>query len=190
MTREDIITAARSIFARKGYEGLGMRTLAAELKCALSVLYYHFENKDQILKTMFDETNTALGVARNLLPEVASAKAMLEQRIIFQFEHSEEVIAVLKYYLHFRDTFAQKDDGLLPVKAYQHMLEVVEKGIVTGEFHISQAVSTARMLTHSVNGFLLEYYPKEITPKELRKLTKEISTFLAGALTSQSATSL
>jgi AcrR family transcriptional regulator len=182
MTKEDILIASRRIFARKGYDGLGMRILASELDCALSVLYHHFENKDQLLKSMFDWTNTSLGEARLNLPKTDSAFKMLEQRIEFQFEHIEQVVAVLKYYFHFRDTFIEKDDGILPAKAYRHMLEVVECGNATGEFHVAKPEQAARMLTHCVNGFLLEYYPKRLVDTERKVLVDEIASFLVRAL--------
>jgi AcrR family transcriptional regulator len=182
MTKEDILIASRRIFARKGYDGLGMRILASELDCALSVLYHHFENKDQLLKSMFDWTSSSLGEDRANLPITDSANKMLEQRIEFQFDHIEQVVAVLKYYFHFRDTFSEIEDGILPSKAYHHMLEVVERGNTTGEFKVAQPEQAARILTHCVNGFLLEYYPKRLAGTERTVLVDEIASFLVRAL--------
>lgn len=186
-TEEMIRTIALRIFAAKGYDGLSMRTLAAASGVGLSSIYHFFADKDVLLKDIFDRTNTQLGKERLRLKPRATARQMLKDRIRFQFMHMEEVVFVLKYYLHFRDEFAARPEKILPAKAYLHVEEVLHKGISTGEFIIPAAriESLAKIITHSINGFLLEYYPQELRKSEMTRLVNELTDFTMRSLTNK-----
>ncbi|HSE60777.1 MAG TPA: TetR/AcrR family transcriptional regulator, partial [Candidatus Saccharimonadales bacterium] len=106
-TDELIRTTAKRLFAGYGYDGVSMRTLAQESGVSLSSIYHFFRDKDVLLKAVYLETNRRLGLARMQLPTQPTAEQMLAQLINFQFEHTEDVVYVLKYYLHFRDAFAK-----------------------------------------------------------------------------------
>lgn len=47
--RESILTAARGVFSRKGYDGASIRDIAEEANLSLSALYYYFSNKEDVL---------------------------------------------------------------------------------------------------------------------------------------------
>lgn len=182
MNSHDIILTTRSLFARRGYDGVSMRLLATEMHCTPSLLYYYFQNKDQILEAMFQTTNHELGEARAKLPAVPSATQMLSQQVKFQFDHAEEVVAVLKYYMHFRENFAQVEDGLLPAKAHLHIDEVLRRGMESGEFVVRELHKEARIITHTINGFVLEYFPVTLSDSQLKDLVGDITDFLLRAL--------
>ncbi len=181
MTKSTQITienTAKTIFARGGYDALSMRTLSKESSIGLSSIYNYFEDKDELLKTIFDKINTNLGVQRKLLPKRNSAKKMLEDRISFQFKYIEDIVFVLKYYLHFRPSFLHIDSGYIPAKAYLHIDEVITKGIETGEYYSSDEIADAKIMAHAINGFLLEYFPDTPRGKELKQLVLSLTDFL------------
>jgi AcrR family transcriptional regulator len=55
-TRERILDAALTLFAEKGYEATSMREIAEQLGITKAALYYHFESKADIVRTMLAET--------------------------------------------------------------------------------------------------------------------------------------
>jgi len=181
-TKQQIINQAEKLFALQGYEGVSMRELAKQCNIAPSVLYYYFADKDVLLKAMFDSINTELGKQRALLPQPKSAQEMLLQRVIFQLDNAEKVTAVLKYYLSYRQVFKKLKLGFVPEKAYLHIEEVLEYGLKTKEFAVKDVVEDAKVITHAINGFILEYYPKTPTGAEKIKLAKSITSFLLRAL--------
>jgi AcrR family transcriptional regulator len=181
-TKQQIINQAEKLFALQGYEGVSMRELAKQCNIAPSVLYYYFADKDVLLKAMFDSINTELGKQRALLPQLKSAQEMLLQRVIFQLDNAEKVTAVLKYYLSYRQVFKKLKLGFVPEKAYLHIEEVLEYGLKTKEFAVKDVVEDAKVITHAINGFILEYYPKTPTGAEKIKLAKSITSFLLRAL--------
>ena len=169
---------AKAIFARGGYDALSMRTLSKESSVGLSSIYNYFEDKDKLLKEIFDKTNKNLGIARNQLPRRKTAKKMLQDRIAFQFEHIEDIVFVLKYYLHFRPYFLHINTGYIPAKAYLHIDEVIDKGLETGEYTTSDPIADAKIMAHAINGFLLEYFPDPPKGKELNSLVSSLTEFL------------
>ena len=188
-TRPTILKIAKHLFAVNGYEGFSMRTLAKESNVGLSSIYHFFNDKDEILKEIFDTTNKELGIARAKLPTSGTAEDMLLDRIKYQFAHIEDVVFVFKYYLHFRPTFFKLDSGYLPTKGYLHIEEVLKVGVDNGEFSIdaSEIDKEAKVIAHAINGFLLEYYPNPPKKAELEEVTVSIHKFLMRSLTNKEA---
>jgi AcrR family transcriptional regulator len=188
-TKDHIIKKATHLFALNGYEGFSMRTLADECGVGLSSLYHFFSDKDAILKAIFDRITKRLGKERALLRDDLSATEMLKDRVRFQFEHIEEVVFVLKYYLHFRNDYEKGEFGYLPPKAHLHIDEVVAKGVASGEFSISpdETNEESKVVAHAINGFLLEYYPKVPTANELEEIITSIHRFIVRSLTNKEA---
>ena len=134
---------------------------------------------------MFDETNTRLGKKRSQLPQLKSFVKLLEQRILFQFDQSESVSAVLKYYFYSRDTFPrQKDGGYLPEKSALHIEEILRIAHESGELRPDINIpESAKVITHAINGFVMEYYPRTPKGRERKQLAKTISALFYPALT-------
>lgn len=184
-TDEHIRSVVKRLFSVYGYEGISMRILAKESGVGLSSIYHFFGDKDILLHEVYIETNRNLGVKRGLLPKHASAEKMLAQLIEFQFKHIEDIVYVLKYYLHFRTDFRKLSTKTLPAKSLLHVEEVIRIGIKTGEFHIpeSDISSKARVISHTINGYLLEYFPDVPDPKELQEIIRDIVHFSKAGLT-------
>jgi AcrR family transcriptional regulator len=184
-TDELIRDVAKHLFALHGYEGLTMRALAQKSGVGLSSIYHFFKDKDVLLQEIYRATNRRLGEARLALPEQPTAERMLAQIIEFQLNHIEDVVYVLKYYLHFREDFAKLPTSTLPAKSVLHIEEVVQKGIETGAFALKpeQVAAKAKVIAHAINGYLLEYYPDVPHGHERRQMTDEIVSFAIRGLT-------
>ncbi|CAN5167144.1 TetR/AcrR family transcriptional regulator [soil metagenome] len=182
-SKEIILKKALKIFAKDGYDGLSMRILADAIPIAPSVLYHHFTDKDALLKAMFDDLNSELGKKRAKLFKPQTASEMLKQRIIFQLDNAEAIVAVLKYYLVYRKRFPKLKTGFVPEKGYLHIEEVLNYGVQTGEFYSPNIQEDAKVMTHAINGFLLEYYPHTPKGEEKEVLVSSIHQFLIRALT-------
>ena len=185
-TDELIRVAAKRLFARYGYEGFSIRILARESGIGISSVYHFFSDKDVLLRDIYLATNKNLGSERKELPPQPSAENMLAQLIHFQFEHIEDIVYVLKYYLHFRQQFAALPTKTLPPKSVLHVEEVIQKGLETGEFKVArQDISAkAKVIAHTINGYLLEYYPDVPGGQELQEIISDIVGFAKAGLQS------
>lgn len=161
-----------------------MRTLARDCDISLSSIYHHFNDKDELLKEIFYVTSRELGQRRSELPRLESASDALRQRIQFQFDNAESILYVLRYYLHFRDSFPKQPLGYLDDKAYLHIKEVLMMGQENGEFYINRSIDEeAKVIAHSINGFVLEYFPERPSSREYNKVVDSIHAFLVRSLT-------
>ncbi len=52
--RQHILFVAKQLFARQGYHGLSMREIAAAAGVSKAALYYHFQDKEQLLLAILD----------------------------------------------------------------------------------------------------------------------------------------
>lgn len=181
-THEAILLATRKIFAIQGYEGVSMRLIAKEVGIAQSVLYYHFTNKEDLLKAVYQQSNYLLGQARAALPQLDTFEVLLKQRITFQFDHAEMVCAVLKYYLHFRTSFEKNPRGHLPEKTYLHIEEILIFAEQQHLYSFPDLEKEAKVIVHAINGFILEYFPSPIAKKEKNELVDTIADFILRAL--------
>lgn len=178
LTKSLILEEATKLFAIGGISLFTIRSLAKNLEVAPSVIYYHFENEHTLLRAMFDSTNFNLGKARKQLPAVKSTKEMLTQRIQFQLDHAEEIVAVLKYYFTFRKEFQKNNGGFLPDKSALHMEELLQFAKHRGDYRGKHIAADAKVMTHAVNGFLMEYFPYSLEEKEKKQLILRIHNFL------------
>lgn len=54
--RDQIRDTARELFAREGYESVSMRRIGAEIGCSPMAMYRHYENKEELLLSICEET--------------------------------------------------------------------------------------------------------------------------------------
>lgn len=182
INKQIILDAAARIYSIGGEENFSIRKLATEITIAPSVIYHYFENEEKLLREMFDYLNTGLGRKRSMLTQPKTAEQMLKQRIGFQLDNSDSIVAVLKYYLANRKNFEKNKSGFLPDNSTLHIEEVLKYGMKTGEFKLKNLKNDAQIITHAINGFLLEYYPYRLEEKEKRIIINKIFKFLIRAL--------
>ena len=86
-TRERILDAAIPLFARQGYEGASIRTIAAEADVNIATLAYPFGDKDGLYVAVCQRLHEELSVAFPPVDAVADPRALLEQvvRTAFRF---------------------------------------------------------------------------------------------------------
>jgi len=169
-SKEEILINVRRVFALSGPEGASMRSLAKEVGISPSVFYHYYSDRDSLLLEMFNFTTKQLGLARKNLPPTEDKKELLRQRVDFQIEHMEEIVAIMKYFLHFKNNFPKNKSGYVPETACTHMLEIL------GD--TKDSMQKAKVMTHAVNGFALEYFPNMPTNSEREELVDYVTEFL------------
>ncbi len=173
-----ILEKSTELFAHGGLGEFRIRLLAEKLGISPSVIYHYFTDEHALLKGMFEYANTQLGKSRAALPRSRTSSEMLRQRIVFQIDNAEKIVAVLKYYFAFRSTFQKHERGFMPDKSARHMEEVLQFAKKRGEYSGRNVHDDALVMTHAINGFLLEYYPYKAEGKEKTELTNRIFRFL------------
>lgn len=70
LTREKLITAAKSLFSQRGYDAVAVREIEVEAGVQRNLLYYHFGSKEGLWKVVAADMLAALEVFRQNRDEV------------------------------------------------------------------------------------------------------------------------
>ena len=81
--REAILQAAIRVFAKKGYHGCRIADVAREAGVAYGLVYHYFQNKEDLLSSVFDES---FGQFVRLLDAIAATEGPAAQKV-------EEIVA-------------------------------------------------------------------------------------------------
>lgn len=138
--RRQIIEAAISVFARRGFHKTRMDDIAEESKISKGLLYWYFKSKDEIIVGILDALiGFELGDLKNLPASAGTARERLE---IFMGHYIEELDSMERirpimyefYSLAMRDKNLQKFlnhvlDGYLDT-----LVPIFQQGVERGEF--------------------------------------------------------
>lgn len=117
-TKDKILETSIDLFSRKGYNGVSIRTITKEVGIKESSLYNHFQNKEEILETIFDIFRNEF---KKTIPPVQLLDQILESSSLEQFfekgfdniknhvdnETNEKLWRIL-YIEHYRDPMARE----------------------------------------------------------------------------------
>lgn len=108
--REEILTAAKELFASEGYARVTTRALAARVGLSQTGLYLYFPTKEHILRAISDATHDALSVAFDRAVAAAGTpreklRGLLRSYIAFGLAHPAE----------YQLTFTVSPEALAPI---------------------------------------------------------------------------
>lgn len=89
-----LLATAEAMFAENGYEGTTVRDIAAKAETNAALIYYHFESKEQLYRSIFERKFRLLDYSLKALQVTAEASSL---------EKLERYISV--YVTNIRDNF-------------------------------------------------------------------------------------
>ena len=178
-----LLTIARRLFARRGFEGTSLRDIAEEAKITKAALYYYFPNKDALYERVVVEAlqmlvdNISAEVARATTP-TERVHAFMEASADFLDDHRDQWMAGSnafwqgpqnerrKMALHLRDT-------------YEKLLrQCITDGIVTGEFRAVDAAMAGRFLLSALTHLVRWHKPEgRLTARQVMQQFVEMVLF-------------
>jgi AcrR family transcriptional regulator len=135
--RIKILDAARSLFAREGYEAVTMRKIARKIGYTATALYYHFPDKQTLLRELCETDFRALrGYFKRLekIPDpVERIRRTAQAYVQFGLEYPQQ------YRLMFMTPHPQAppktiERGNPDQDAYAFLLQAVQEGAQDGRF--------------------------------------------------------
>lgn len=190
--RAEIISAARGVFAREGYEKTSMRAIAAALSLSPTALYLYFENKEQLLAEVCRESvEHLLALLEHALaahPDpVEALKAACQAYIDFGCAHPEHYRLLMMMpgspQVEGRlEPSSQRVLDHLGDRAFQVIGDGVARAITAGRLKDVNIQATTELLwagMHGVTALLITLPSRVLTPAAV--LRREfIDTVLAG----------
>ncbi len=165
---ERILDAAVRVFARSGYHGSSMASVAQEAGVAAGTIYLYFERKQDLLITLFqrdlggyiESCRPTLAMAE---PGVPRLRMLVSTHLVFFAEDRERASV---FQIHGREPDPVLADGIRPtVAAYFDLIaEVIEAGIEARAFDPELDVRVARhvffgAVDEIVTGWLRSRHP-------------------------------
>ena len=111
-TRDRILAAALDLFIEQGYDKTSLREIAEQVGVTKAALYYHFESKEEILRTLFKPVLDLQGLVVSLLGQRPTREAwsaglatlvewVLPQRRLFElFQSNQNTLHALAHDAH------------------------------------------------------------------------------------------
>jgi len=179
-TRERILHAAAKEFRGSGYASTSLRQIADNAGMQAGSLYYHFENKDELVEAVLDQgvlgAQQAAMAAIEELDDSASPLAKIgaafRGHLTYTLEEADFAVATLRM-LHqvpdavrVRHLRKQRAYGRFYAKLFT---QAKQQGLIRDEFHLS----ALRMLLLGALNWSPEWYDASgLSPEELvRQLT-------------------
>lgn len=155
--RQDILEAARRIFAQEGFEALTMRRIAEEIEYSPTTIYLHFKDKSDLVAAICNEGFEALlnqiqELASQGLDPVAHLEAGLRAYVAFGLQYPSH------YYVTFvvsagREPYDYQDST--GRQAYDALRSGVAACIDGGHIRPADVDATAQALWAGVHGLVM-----------------------------------
>jgi TetR/AcrR family transcriptional regulator len=179
---EQIVLAARKVFARYGFSKTTMEDISAEVEMGKASLYYYFPTKENLFHAaILHEQDEFIKKAASLFKKQNSAekklKIYIEERLKFFHElvnlgtlsfaavHDRHIVTMKMY-----ESFAEKEIGIIN--------NIIEEGKTRGEFISRIPKGCANLLIHLLHGLRLRTIKSitgsEMSPKIYRELRSEM----------------
>ncbi|MBN2085815.1 MAG: TetR/AcrR family transcriptional regulator [Anaerolineales bacterium] len=145
LSRQKILEKARKLFLAKGLAGLSMRKLAKELRYTPGAIYKHFDNKEEILQAIREESWAVSSAMDSEMPPGLSTRDLL-------VESARQYLRFAAAYPdHYQLMFNTPD---LPYGApedvrkdphFAPVIAMVERGVQSGEIQLPAGFDAAML---------------------------------------------
>jgi len=182
--REAIIEAATEAFYRRGYGGASLRDIARQVGITQATIYYHFKNKEDILRTIITEFSDQLfqallsALARDS-DAVSRLRNAIERHILFTKTHRREVKIILedKKFLGEALNTRVKEKERAIFSLYRTYLQELQR---TGLIRDGDLIPTTFSLFGVINALYHWYRPEK--PLTIEQIAGELADLLLNGL--------
>ena len=183
-TRTAILTAARSVFAQKGFEGTTIREVAKAARVNNAMIYYFFKDKSDLYRSVIAYSFTAFA-------------AIWKNDI---FRSSEPVRKKIETFIDAYIRFHQKNEDLRRIMAmefagswenvcwiceeyfaecFSPLTELFREGIRTGELkQLDPGMALTSLMGIVVHNFIMLPYAEQIQKKKMTLSQKKFGAFV------------
>jgi AcrR family transcriptional regulator len=137
---QQILEAARQVFAERGFHGTRMSDIAQAIGVSQGTMYHYFRSKDELFLAVLNVWNEQIGSIVQQLPNsdvsVVDKFWMLNQLAVSFFEANEDLLPVLVEYWAYtlRNPEATASFREFFVVMQQSFKDILQEGIEAGEF--------------------------------------------------------
>ena len=186
--RQEILGAARQLFADGGFEGVSIRRVAERIGSSPMRIYHYFRNKDALLRNIwvhifddiFDRIEARLQGIRGPAPRL---RIFCREWVAYWVEHPSEYRVV---YLTKDDSDTTEqvsiEEADASLRRFALLVEILDDGVVSGDFSPGDTRLRVEALTSAITGIAhsLVMLPNYPWPDAERLVDQLVDPFIAG----------
>lgn len=182
ITRQNLLSAAKSLFIKNGYEETTMSDIAQEAKLCRRTVYAYYDSKAEIYKAVVD---IEVKIVLDDLTSIATRNIPPQQKIIeFIYGHFRILKEMVDRNGTLRSTFFRNIWGLehfrkgFDQKEMQMLQRIISEGKAEGVFNVINVKRTTEIILNCMRGFEVPYIRGQIwkgnSIEEMRLETKKL----------------
>lgn len=185
-TRAAVLKAARTVFARRGFEGASTREVAEVARVNNAMIYYHFKDKDELYRAVLADSFNAFEriweheIFRSPATTREKIKKYIEEFIRFQHGNEDlrkiismEFAACTKNYKWLADNYF--------VHSYEKLATLLKEGMKRGELRkIDPSMAIPSLVGMIIHSFIMRPIAEHVTGKKLDLTAGRFGNFVTG----------
>lgn len=172
-SRADILKAARSVFARRGFEGASTREVAEIARVNNAMIYYYFKDKVELYRAVLADSFTAFDRIweHKMFRSPVATRTKIEKYIqeFIRFQHGNEElrrIVSMEFAACSNNTKWLADNYF--VHSYEKLTTILQDGMRRGELRrIDLSMAIPSLVGMIIHGFVMRPIAEHITGKKL-----------------------
>ncbi len=185
-TRAAILAGARSVFARRGFEGTSTREVAEAAGLNNAMIYYYFKDKVELYRAVLADSFLEMDRIweHPVFHSDASARQKIgkyvEETVRFQ-QTNEELRRILSMEFAACGANSKWLADQFFRHAYQKLAGILNRGMRSGELkRFDPAVALCSLIGMIVHTFMLRPVAEYITGRKLNLTAKKFGAFVSG----------
>ena len=181
--REEIIVAARKVFAQYGYRKTTIEDIAASVYKAKSSVYHYFDGKEEIFKAVIERE--AEQISLKIREAIRNETAPVGKFTVYFKTVNENITETVNYFRLLMDEWFTVFDFTREIKTAHEqqgvdvLVSIMREGIATGDFDIDDPEESAKAINIAFSGF---WYPFRTEFANETSIDRFISIMLRGLL--------
>lgn len=180
--REQLVHAARLVFARYGYKKTALDDIAREARKGKSTIYYYFKSKDEIFKAVIDaEAEIRKQTIEKEISQITDPRQKLKTYIYVRMLTLKMVV---NYYEAIKNDLLDNLYFVNSLRVDHFEEEILQvktmllEGVEIGDFTIPNPELTAKTIVTLLQGFEVPLIVNNLSDEELQKSVDEMLNIL------------
>ncbi len=183
-SRAAILKAARSVFARRGFEGASTREVAETARVNNAMIYYHFKDKLELYRSVLADSFAAFDrvwehrIFSSDAPTRAKIQKYIEEFIHFQHANEELRKIMSMEFAACSDNYRWMADEYFS-KGYDKLAALMREGVRNGELKkLDISLALPSLVGMIIYSFILRPIAEHVTGKKMKLTAARFGRFV------------
>ena len=185
-SRAAILSAARSVFAKRGFEGTSTREVAEAAQVNNAMIYYHFKDKRELYRSVLADSFAAFDRIweHKIFTSSASAREKIRKYIeeLIRFQHANDE---LRRIMSMEFAACSENSKWLAdnffVHGYEKLAAIMKEGMKRGEFKkFNPALAIPTLVGMVIHSFIMKPIAEYVTGRKLDLAARHFGSFVTG----------